>query len=253
MGFRPLLLTVRRCGTNGSSMVPGPCRGRDPCGSQASGRYAQLVSEIAKFVYKDKAVEEIDFYLGISQKRIHINRAQLAEVGTRLEVGWYTVKVVPKVQKGPPAEYIRNGKKKGTFVFRFRLTFSEEEIEEMPQLRGSVFRDEALICGAIVHEFVHAMLHWEGRDIVRLSDEAAGYLAEALYHVHRETYGTWLDYATSKEARGIYETAGELITKHGLKDSKGKHLNWLEYRALRKAIHAHEKYRHLGPIERWDD
>ena len=232
-------------------MVPGPCKGAEPSGSQASSRDAQLVSEIAKFVFEDKAVGEIDFYLGISQKRIHINRAQLAEVGNRLKAGLYTIKEVnAKVQKGPPAEYIRNGK---TFVFRFRLRFSEEEIEESPQLEGSVFRKEALICGVIVHEFVHAMLHWEGRAIVQLSDEAAGYLAEALYHLHRGTYDTWLQEATSQEAQRICKTAGELITKHGLKDSKGKHLNWLEYRALRKAIHAHEQYRHLGPIERWDD
>jgi hypothetical protein len=235
-------------------MVPGPCRGRDPCGSQALGRYAQLVSEIAKFVYKDKAVEEIDFYLGISQKRIHINRAQLAEVGTRLEVGWYTVKVVPKVQKGPPAEYIRNGKKKGTFVFRFRLTFSEEEIEETLQLRGSLFKADAFICGVIVHEFVHAVLHSEGSAIVRLSDEAAAYLAQTLYHVRRGSYdGKYLEYAIEDGAGEIVETARELITKHGLKDSKGKHLNWLQYRPLRKAIHAHPRYRPLGPIERWDD
>jgi hypothetical protein len=241
-------------------MVPGPCRGRDPCGSQALGRYAQLVSEIADWVYKDDALQggragnvaEIDFYLGISEKRIHITGAKIADIGRRLKLGEFKLKVEDaKVRKGPPAEYIRASK---TFVFRFRLTFSEEEIEETLQLRGSLFKADAFICGVIVHEFVHAVLHSEGSAIVRLSDEAAAYLAQTLYHVRRGSYdGKYLEYAIEDGAGEIVETARELITKHGLKDSKGKHLNWLQYRPLRKAIHAHPRYRPLGPIERWDD
>lgn len=124
----------------------------------------------------------------------------------------------------------------------------------MPHLKGSVFQDEALTCGVVVHEFVHAVLHSEGRAIVQLSDEAAGHLAETLYHARRDSYDRYLDKATSEEHREIIETARELITKHQLDSKgKGKHLNWLEYRALRKAIHAHPEYAHLGPVERWDD
>ena len=66
-------------------MVPGPWRGRDSCRSQGSGRHAQLASEIAEFVSKDAFVKKIDFYLGVSEKRIHINRGRLVEVGDRLD------------------------------------------------------------------------------------------------------------------------------------------------------------------------
>jgi hypothetical protein len=196
-------------------------------------------------------VAEIDFYLGISEKRIHITGAKIADIGRRLKLGEFKLKVEDaKVRKGPPAEYIRASK---TFVFRFRLTFSEEEIEETLQLRGSLFKADAFNCGTIVHEFVHAVLHSEGSAIVRLSDEAAAYLAQTLYHVNRESYDSFLKFARKDGAGEIVETARELITKHGLKDSKGKHLNWLQYRPLRKAIHAHRWYHPLGPIERLDD
>jgi hypothetical protein len=90
--------------------------------------------------------------------------------------------------------------------------------------------------------------------LYNLAMKPAGCLAETLYHVHRGSYDIYLDNSTSEEHREIIETARELITKHQLdSEGKGKHLNWLEYRALRKAIHAHPQYGHLGAVERWDD
>jgi len=103
-----------------------------------------------------------------------------------------------------------------------------------------------------VHEAVHAVLGLEGRAIVKLSDEAAAYLAETLYQVCRHTYLFYLSHAADETHRQIIETARELITEHQLDSNPGRHLNWLQYRALRKAIHADPVYRHLGPIERWD-
>ena len=144
------------------------------------------------------------------------------------------------------------------------MAFSKEEIEEWPQLQGSLFVTNAIARGLVVHEAVHAVMGWEGRRTVILSDEAAAYLAETLYHVGRGTYDTYLDSADDKAAhlriafRQIVETARELITgaesitEHQLDSEPGRHLNWLQYRALRKAIHAHPEYRHLGPTERWD-
>jgi hypothetical protein len=250
--------------------VPGPC-GREPFGSQASGtspvphiasrrrrrgepfRYAQLVSEIADWVYKDDNVAEIDFYLGISEKRIHITGAGIAKIATLLEAGKFALEVDDaKIPKGLGALYIRKERK---FVFGSGIVYSQEEIEEMADhMRGSLFRDEPLARGLVVHEFVHAVLDLEGRAIVELSDEAAAYLAETLYHVRRDsrglnTYKVYHENARDEWHSRIIEVARDLITEHRL-DSKGKHLNWLQYRALRKAIHAHPAYRHLGPIER---
>jgi hypothetical protein len=249
MSLRPSLLTVRRRGINACGRVPGLIGVVKPVGRKP--RYDQLVSEIVKFLYTDKGIAKIDFHLGISENRIHITGAKIAKIGTRLQAGEFTLEVVDaKVRKGPPAEYIRKGKER-KFLFRFSITFSEEEIEENPSL--PVFRNETLVCGVVVHEFVHAVLD-EGRAIVRLSDEAAAYLAETLYHVCGDppTYDTYLKYATGEQARQIIKTARELITEHRLDSEPGRHLNWLQYRALRKVIHAHPDYRHLGPIERWD-
>jgi hypothetical protein len=105
-------------------------------------------------------------------------------------------------------------------------------------VRGSLFRGDALTCGLVVHEAVHSKLGLQGRAIVQLSDEAAAYLAETLFHAYRDTYPFYLSHAADETHRQIIETARELITEHRLDSNPGRHLNWLQYRALRKAINA---------------
>ena len=251
MSLRPSLLTVRRRGINGRGRVPGSCRVINP-----EGRNDQLVSEIAKFLHTDEDIPKIDFHLGISEKRIHITGAKIANIGTHLQAGELWLKIVKdnKIPKEAGAVYSR---KEREFRFRSWIAFSKEEIEEMPEqmakaVRGSLFRDDALSCGLVVHEAVHAVLGLEGRAIVQLSDEAAAYLAETLFHVYRDTYPFKLSHAADETHRQIIETARELITEHRLDSNPGRHLNWLEYRALRKAINADPLYKHLGPIERYD-
>ena len=221
--------------------------------------HEQLIFEITDCVFKDDDIPKIDFYLGISEKRIHVTGKRIAEIANQLRAGWFILEVDDaKVPKGVFGAYTREkrGNSQGTFVFRSGIKYSQEEIEEQPQhMRSNLFRDNPLARGLFVHEFVHAWLHLEGRAIVRLSDEAAGFLAETLYHVRRGSYDIYHKNAMDEAHRRIIETAHQLIRKHRLDspDSKGKHLNWLQYRALRKAIHAHSAYSDLGPIERFDD
>jgi hypothetical protein len=256
MNFRPRLLTARRRGISpyGAWRIPGPT-GAVISRRETSGRRAQLTREIAKFLYSGEDIAKIDFYLGISEKRIHITGRKIAEIGTRLETGELTLEMVDaNVPKDAGAAYSRKGRK---FLFRSWIAFSEEEKEEMPEsmaqaVGNSLFRDDSITCGLVVHEAVHSVLGLEGRAIVQLSDEAAAYLAETLFHVYRDTYDFYLSHAKGEWHRQIIETARELIADHQLDSKPGRHLNWLQYRRLRKVIHAHPLYSHLGPIERYD-
>jgi hypothetical protein len=250
MSLRPSLSTVRRRGINGRWRMPGSCRVINP-----EGRNDQLASEIAKFLHTNEDIPKIDFHLGISEKRIHITGAKIANIGTHLQAGELKVKIVKNKLLGDAGARYRRKERK--FLFRSWIAFSKEELEAMPEqmakaVRGSLFRGDALTCGLVVHEAVHAALGLEDRAIVRLSDEAAAYLAETLFHVYRTTYPFYLSHAGNEPHRQIIETARELITEHRLDSSPGRHLNWLEYRALRKVIHADPLYEDLGPIERYD-
>lgn len=240
---------------NGNWRSPGPTGAEAPPETIRQRFLDQLATEIGEFLADDEDVKKIDFHLGISERRIFISGEKLKKIGIELQRHQLKLQVSDAaVRKGAGAHFARN---EDQFVFRGWIAFSEAEMEDMPDamriaIEGTVFRDDALSLGLVVHEAVHAILSREGRSIVRLSDEAAAYLTQGLFHRFRGTDDLLLKSKSDSESRRIFETANELIDEHRLHTNPGQHLSWLQYKKLRKAIHDHELYKHLGPIERYD-
>ncbi len=213
----------------------------------------QLRIEIADFLLSDDVHRKIDFQLGRIAERIHITGEKLRQVGRRLQEEELKLKIadeeLDKLDYG--AAFSRHNKK---FMFRSAVMYGAEEVAEMPDLmaRGvgeTLFRGDALTKGLVVHEAVHALLGFEGRALVRLSDESAAYIAEVLFHVLFDTYDFLL--AHSDDGREIYEAARAIIAEHGLDTNPGARVTWLQYRDLAKTIRANDAYNHLGRLERY--
>ncbi|MGB7791235.1 MAG: hypothetical protein WBL39_08475, partial [Terrimicrobiaceae bacterium] len=119
------------------------------------GPHAQLALEIARFLHTDGDIAKIDFHLGIFEKRIHITGAKIADIGTKLQAGEIRLDVGVNLSEGAHGAYDRYERK---FRFRSSMAFSKEEIEEWPQLQGSLFVTNAIARGLVVHEAVHAVM-----------------------------------------------------------------------------------------------
>lgn len=211
----------------------------------------KLADELGDFLLTDEAVGRIDFRLGVGNERVHVTGAKLRSVGHRLQVSALALVVddAKLEERGAGATYHPGNE---TFTFRGDVMFSEAEIEEMPEamarmVRGSVFRGDALTCGLVVHEAVHALLGAEGRALIRLVNETAAYLAECLWHVLRGSYD-FLDRHSG--GTRIYARAHDIIVAHGLAEKRGAHVPRREYLPLLRLIQADPLYRGLGFFER---
>ncbi len=213
----------------------------------------QLRLEIADFLLSDDVHTRIDFQLGRIAERIHVTGQKLRGVGRRLKQADLKLKIadeeLDKLDYG--AAFSRQQKK---FMFRSGVMYGAAEVADMPDLMargvgGTLFRGDALTKGLVVHEAVHALLGFEGRSLVRLSDESAAYIAEVLFHVLFETYDFLIAHAD--EGLEIYQAARAIIAEHGLDVTPGARVTWLEYRDLAKTIQANDAYSHVGRLERY--
>lgn len=227
-----------------------------PLGKKPRARLSkevQLAREIGHFLACDTDISRIDFYLGVSDERIHITGSKLHSVGYWLANAELNLKIADAdLEKADYGAAFNRGDKQ--FLFRSVVMFSDDDREDMPDWMGrmiadSLFRDDALTKGLVLHEAVHALLESEGRALLRLSDEAAAYLAQVLFHVYCDTYDFLMENAG--EGKKIYETARKIIDKHKLDKKPGTHVKFSEYRPLSKVIQAMPNYDHIGSLERY--
>lgn len=227
-----------------------------PIGTLPKTRFCQevqLSKEIGHFLATDEDISKIDFHLGITGDRIHITGAKLHRVGTWLANARLSLEIADEEldDLNYGAAFYRGSKR---FLFRSGVMFSDEDRDDMPEWMGrmveeSLFRDDALTRGLVLHEAVHAALESENRALLRLSDETAAYLTQVLYHVYTDTYDFLLE--NSGEGKPIYETAHNIIAKHKLDKEPGARVGYLQYRPLSKVIQDRPNYGHLGTLERY--
>jgi hypothetical protein len=95
---------------------------------------------------------------------------------------------------------------------------------------------------AVLHEGVHALVDmYKCKEVTVLNDEAAAYLAEAIYlrASHR-----WVQ--AGAEEMAIYNAADTIAKAHDLYNRRGVRLSLEDVADLRAAIHKHSAYSGIG-------
>lgn len=198
--------------------------------------YLQLAKEIAAFLDGDEDIDKINFHIGLISRRIHITGGKIKEIGQRLQNNVLKIVIDDDglENRGAGATFGSN-----VFTFRGKIMFTAEEIAKMPEamarmVRDTLFRGDVWSRELVIHEAVHAVLEHENRNILRVNNEAAAYLAAALYRTYTSAYGK-----TELKENAIAREANKLIQKKKLDSIPGGKVSWLEGKALRKAILEH--------------
>jgi hypothetical protein len=94
----------------------------------------------------------------------------------------------------------------------------------------------------VLHEGVHALVDmYKFKDVTVLNDEAAAYLAEAIYW---RAAHSWVSGGAAEMA--IYNAADQIARAHDLYNKRGIRLSLDDVADLRAAIHRHPAYSSIG-------
>jgi hypothetical protein len=94
----------------------------------------------------------------------------------------------------------------------------------------------------VLHEGIHALVDmYKCKDVTVLNDEAAAYLAEAIY---LRAAHSWVNGGAAEMA--IYNAADQLAKAHDLYSKRGVRLSVDDAADLRAAIHKHPAYSSIG-------
>ncbi|MGH6943764.1 MAG: hypothetical protein ACREH6_06040 [Geminicoccaceae bacterium] len=170
-----------------------------------------IADEVAK-VFFSARIARIDFRLGpleVSPKRLHAVGKAIG--GGRIKVAVASTGRLLSAAYSPHSN---------------QMTLPSDQI-------GSV-----MIQASILHEGVHALVDlFRCTNLTVLDDEAAAYLAEAIY---LRAAHTWV--SGDGAALAIYKAADALAKAHDLYNTRAVRLSSRDAAALRSAIHAHPAY-----------
>jgi hypothetical protein len=94
----------------------------------------------------------------------------------------------------------------------------------------------------VLHEGVHALVDmYKCKEVTVLNDEAAAYLAEAIY---LRAAHSWVNGGAAEMA--IYNAADQIAKAHNLYNKRGVRLSNDDVADLRAAIHKHPAYSSIG-------
>jgi hypothetical protein len=94
----------------------------------------------------------------------------------------------------------------------------------------------------VLHEGVHALVDmYKCKEVTVLNDEAAAYLAEAIY---LRAAHSWVNGGAAEMA--IYDAADQIAKAHNLYNKRGVRLSNDDVADLRAAIHKHPAYSSIG-------
>jgi hypothetical protein len=95
----------------------------------------------------------------------------------------------------------------------------------------------------VLHEGIHALVDmYKFKEVTVLNDEAAAYLAEAIY---LRAAHSWVSGAGAAEM-AIYNAADQVAKAHNLYNKRGVRLSNDDIADLRAAIHKHPAYSSIG-------
>jgi hypothetical protein len=175
-----------------------------------------ITDDVAQ-VFDSARIDRIDFRLN----GLEVSPKRLREVGKAIRAGKIKVKVSSS-GKLLSASYHPHDN---------RLFVPTDQI-------GAV-----MIQASIVHEGVHALVDlFRATNLTVLDDEAAAYLAEAVY---LRAAHTWVKGESAASA--IYQAADAVARAHDLYSRRGVKLSADHVAELRKVIHAHPAYSSIEP------
>jgi len=186
-------------------------------------------------VLSGESVKKIDFYFGAYVGGLHISGAELGKVACLIDKGHI------KVFRDPNA----------TDQIAYDASTDELTIRDQPDFTDPEFRS------GMVHEAVHALVDMvKASKTRRLANEAAAYLAQALYLWHEigdvRLRAAVTDQLKSSEARirglaGVYKACLALIDRCRTITSRRVVLPWQLYQPLLEALKGPDSLYRLIP------
>lgn len=174
-----------------------------------------LASNVAA-IFEGPQVARIHFRLG----RLEVSPQRLRGVGQAIKKGNIKV-VVAKTGKLLSAAYSPHSD---------TLTLPDDKLASVSSR------------AAVLHEGVHALVDmYKCKEVTVLNDEAAAYLAEAIY---LRAAHSWISGGAVEMA--IYDAADKVAKAHDLYSKRGVRLSSDDVADLRAAIHKHPAYSGVG-------
>jgi hypothetical protein len=175
---------------------------------------------------QDPVIEKVDFWLG----GLHVNGDRLRKVGKAIKDGDIAIQVKASWRSGA--------------TYRIRQDLLILRQDTVNGLGGMTSN------GIIVHECVHAIIDMtkagnrkRPNATTALSGEAAGYIAQVMYHRLKTNR------ALSSRSPQVFLLAEKIIEDKGMLNKKGVTLAWAEYEQYRRDL-KRLKYRSYGLMEK---
>ena len=185
--------------------------------ANASPRFVKQVAA----VLQGHLVDKIEFTF--KTEELYVSGLRLWQVGEAIARGRIAIAI------GPTGAVIDAAYSPHTNT----MTLRHEHVADWPPGRA-----------AILHEGIHALVDlYKCTSTTEITDEAAAYLAEAIYRrlgkidVHKEAGANG-----DPTALAIYDAAHRLAAKYGLYKKRGASLTGKQYEPLRQAVHQHKAY-----------
>ncbi len=194
-----------------------------------------LGKAVGDFLIDDPAIDHIDFHVGL-RNRLHIDAAQLREVGRLIKSGVF-MKVKTEDIEDAAGEYDPDA---NSIHFDTTAFYSQWNGSDVQKLR---------IRSLVVHEATHAVVDMRQKSVLRLRNEAAAYLAGAVFLHHHDAVARVMADGSAK-FRKFLTAADRIADREGLYTKRGVRLTRRKVLPLIRVLKDTPPYDEHGRLER---